>query len=375
MSRQTSPRVADVARAIEEFTPLSLAEASDRVGLRLVPRLRDRAPVRRVLLSLDCDLAAVRAAERRKAQLIVSHHPPALPEGPCIEFDSPAGRLLSAALRARVSLYCAHTNLDSAKGGTADRLCDLLRLRDVRPLIPKASPSVAKLVAFVPESDLDRVRSALSAAGAGVIGEYTECSWRTLGTGAFRASRKARPTLGRRGKLEEVSEYRLEVVLPQSLVGDAVRALKAAHSYEEPAFDIYPLVPPSAGAGAGRIGVLDPPCTLPALVRRLKRLFRIRSARVTPGGPRTIRLLALCPGSGGSLLEAAASAGAHAFLTGEIRYHHALDAKDRRISVIECGHYTTEAPILPVLRALLKKRFPSLVITTFSPPGEPFILL
>ena len=99
-----------------------------------------------------------------------------------------------------------------------------------------------KLVVFVPREALENVREALFTAGAGRIGEYENCSWYTAGTGTFRGGEGSNPTIGERGREERVAELRLETVFPEERQDEVVAALRGAHPYEEPAFDIYPLL-------------------------------------------------------------------------------------------------------------------------------------
>jgi hypothetical protein len=99
-----------------------------------------------------------------------------------------------------------------------------------------------KLVVFVPEDALDAVRDALFSAGAGRIGAYERCSWYTSGTGTFMGGESTDPSVGERGREERVPELRLETVFPGDRQPEVVAALRAAHPYEEPAFDVYELV-------------------------------------------------------------------------------------------------------------------------------------
>ena len=101
---------------------------------------------------------------------------------------------------------------------------------------------MVKLVWFVPEEALDKTRDAVFRAGGGVIGDYERCSWYTKGTGTFLAGEGADPAVGEVGAEERVDEYRVEVVVPEDALQAAVEALRAAHPYEEPAFDVYPLL-------------------------------------------------------------------------------------------------------------------------------------
>ena len=361
-------RVADVAAQIERFAPLALADARDKVGLAVGS---GRTAVRAVMLSLEADAAALEEAYARGAQMLVCHHPPTLCEEGAIDLDAPCGRIVSLAVRRRVAVYCAHTNLDSAVGGTADVLAGLIGLADVKPLVPLSPDDLVKLVVFVPDRNLSAVWRAVTGAGAGVIGEYDRCTWRCAGRGTFRGSDKSAPAIGRPGKDEEVEEHRLESVVPRSKLGRVVAALRAAHLYEEPAFDVYPLESVASQAGAGRIGVLAEAQTLGALAGRIKRALGVRNVRLTRAATGRVRRVALCTGSGASLLGAAAAAGAQVFVTGEIKYHQALAARDAGLSVIEAGHYATEQPVLAPLGERLAVTFPEVKVSVFKGRGEP----
>lgn len=99
-----------------------------------------------------------------------------------------------------------------------------------------------KIVVFVPETHAEIVREAMSGAGAGVIGNYTGCSFSSKGVGRFKPEVGANPAIGQVGKAEEVAEERIEMVCPKDKCADVITAIKKVHPYEEVAFDIYPLV-------------------------------------------------------------------------------------------------------------------------------------
>jgi hypothetical protein len=104
--------------------------------------------------------------------------------------------------------------------------------------------SRCKLVWFCPEDALDATRNAVFEAGAGRIGEYERCSWYAVGTGTFLGGERTSPALGERGQEERVAELRVETVVPSDRVAEVVTALRRAHPYEEPAYDVYPLADP-----------------------------------------------------------------------------------------------------------------------------------
>src|SRR5205085_2435360 len=177
-----------------------------------------------------------------------------------------------------------------------------------------------KVVWFVPDKDLGRVSDALFAAGAGRIGEYSECSYRLSGTGTFFGSDASNPTLGEKGRREEVSEWRLEVVCPEAKVEAVVAALRQAHSYEEPAFDVYPLRPAGSKRGEGRVGVLPQPATLGDMARRVREILHSGPVQLIGDVAKTVQRVAIVCGAGGELMSDALRAKADVFLTGEMRF-------------------------------------------------------
>ena len=208
-----------------------------------------------------------------------------------------------------------------------------------------------KLVTFVPPDGTVKVIDAVSNSGGGVIGEYTHCSFRVRGTGTFFPSERARPVMGERGTLNEAEEDRLEIVVPRERLGPAVEALLAVHPYDEPAYDVYPLVSPG-GAGLGRLGTLPDAPTASELAHRCR--DRLRSSVRLAGDPGSrVQRVALCGGSGASLIPDALHAGVDAYVTGDVKHHQALDAAASGLLVIDAGHHGTEWPFVPVLAAQL----------------------
>src|SRR5439155_11017143 len=211
---------------------------------------------------------------------IVTHHPILFRGVKRLTTANAEGQTVLALARAGIAVFSPHTGFDNTRGGINDRLAAKLGLTDVRPLRHRDARSTCKIVVFVPESDLAKVSDAMFAAGAGVIGEYRECSFRSAGTGTFHGSDAAHPTVGQKGRREEVSEWRLEVVCPESAVDTVVSAMRRAHSYEEPAVDVYPLRPGRSSIGEGRIGRLPAATTLRTLAETLKTQLRCGPVQV-----------------------------------------------------------------------------------------------
>jgi dinuclear metal center YbgI/SA1388 family protein len=367
------PAVSAVVSWVESFAPPGLAAAWDNVGLLI----GDMAgPCDRVLTCLTVTPEVVAEAAAEKVHLIVSHHPVLFRGVKQLSSETPDGRLLLPLLRHGIDVYSPHTAYDNCPGGINDQLCDMLGLTAVRPLRPRSTP-LYKLAVFLPESDLAKVSDAVFAAGAGVIGRYDQCSYRVTGTGTFFPHEGTNPTIGRIGEREEVVEYRLEVILPADKLDAVVAAVRASHSYEEPAFDVYPLVFPKSVsdssmtcAGEGRFGNLPFPSTLGALAARCKTTLRANVQLI--GDPaKPVTCVAIACGAAGEFLPDAIAMQADAFLTGELRFHDVLAAKAAGIGVILPGHYATERPAVEALAAKLAAAFPGMTVFASRTESDP----
>jgi len=346
-------RVGDVARIVERAAPLALALPDDNPGLQL-GRADNR--VRGILVALDPTPAAVQRAAAAKADLLVTHHPLFLEPLRRIDTATATGAAAAAALRAGISVYAAHTNLDAAPEGLAVAVAGKLGAREVRFLHPVAGPPRFKVVVFAPPAAMPRLHAAMSRAGAGVIGNYDSCAFSGHGEGRFRPLAGAHPTIGRAGRLERVPEERLEMLAGEAVLPAVLRAARQAHPYEEPAIDCFPLQPAPLG-GFGCIGSVEP-SSLGAFARRAARALGAE-ARISGRRPARVRTVAVCPGSGGRLVPAAAAAGADVFVTGEVRYHNMREAEHHGIAVIELGHDRTEMPAVDLLARLIRKGLPA----------------
>lgn len=348
--------VADACAVLERLAPGSGAAEWDNVGLLAG---RPEWPLRRALLAIDLTDEVAREALRRGVELLVVYHPPIFRGLRAVtpDADSPT-TLLPDLLAARVAIVALHTALDAAPGGTNDVLLDAFDLKERYPLEPVVrSDRLYKLVVFVPAAAAAGLRRALAAAGAGVIGQYTECSFALPGRGTFRGDETTHPAVGQRGVLEEVDELRLEMVVPRPRLGAVVRALYAAHPYEEPAVDVYPLHEPvgRGAAGLGRVGVLRRPARGAALLRALGRRVDLAGAVVVGTLRRSFRSVTAAAGAFGvrSFADPASLV-----LTGELKHHEALVLRRRGITAVLLGHFASERPVLDVVRRRLAQELP-----------------
>jgi dinuclear metal center YbgI/SA1388 family protein len=337
-------RVQEIARIIERWAPPAIAWEQDNVGLHAGD---PSSPVRGILVALDPVPEVVEEARRRGANLLVTHHPLLFRDVRAVTPATNTGRTLRALLRNNVALYVAHTNLDFARGGTSFALARALGVENPRFL--EKMPGVnRKIVTFVPPGSVDAVAQAMADAGAGRIGDYTECSFRTEGTGTFLGGAGTSPAIGRAGRREQTQEVRVEMVAPSWAVGEVVAAMRHAHPYEEVAYDVYTIDTRSEGVGYGVIGDLHSPVVLADLLRRVKRRLHARAIRWSGDGRRKVRAVALCGGSGRELVESAARAGADVYITADLKYHLFREASEG-MALVDAGHYETERPVVDAI--------------------------
>ncbi|MCE9533082.1 MAG: Nif3-like dinuclear metal center hexameric protein [Planctomycetes bacterium] len=352
------PTVGMMIAALNRFAPLELATEWDNVGLLFGD---SNAEVQRVLTCLTVTEETAAEAIEGGAQLIVTHHPILFRGTKRLTLSSPEGKQLWPLARAGVAIYSPHTSFDNCTGGINDSLAKRMELTEVQPLRSKTR-SQFKIVIFTPDGDLAKVSNALFEAGAGIIGQYRECSYRIAGTGTFFGSDASNPAVGQKGRREEVSEWRLEVVCPENRLESALRAMRAAHSYEEPAYDVYQLRPSASGIGEGRIGRLVNPIPLAEVGSHAKRVLNAEAVQIVGDGTRKIEHIAIACGAAGEFLSDAVRAKADAFLTGEMRFHELLAAKSQGMALILPGHYATERPAIEELAVKLGEEWPGLAI-------------
>lgn len=354
--------LADVVKALGGIAPLHLAEPWDKVGLLIAG---DGRAVTRALLAIDLTPEVLAEAIAARAELVVGYHPLLFKPLDRLDGATWQGRVALDAVRAGIAVYSPHTALDAVAGGINDWLVECVAggaegATDTRALQPASSrgANTHKIVTFVPEASLEQVRTALAEAEAGQIGAYTHCSFTSRGEGTFFGGEGANPAVGKPGHLERVGEMRLEMSFHRRDLGAIVSALRAAHPYEEPAFDIFGLEAPPADArvGAGRSARLARPATAAEIAGRLELALgcgRIQRSRPASPTPRTHACFAVCAGSGASLLDQAASNGATLFVTGEMSHHEVLRAHALGLEVLLAGHTNTERGYLPRLASAL----------------------
>jgi dinuclear metal center YbgI/SA1388 family protein len=351
-----SARLSDVIDVLEVAYPPMLAQEWDSVGLVCGD---PEEHVDSVTIAVDATATVVDEVPDRG--LLLAHHPLLLRGVDTIAASTAKGALLHRMIRTGRALFTAHTNADSAAPGVSDALADALGLTVEEVLAPAAGgQDNDKWVVFAPAGNVDEVRQAMFAAGAGHIGDYSHCSWAVAGTGQFLPHEGASPTIGSVGSVERVAEDRLEMIAPARLRGHVLAALRAAHPYEEPAFDIFATASVPGDVGLGRIGTLSTPQTLAAFVSRVHDALPPTSWGIRALGEddAEVSRVAVCGGAGDSLLDIVARAGVDAYVTADLR-HHPADEHRRRsdVALIDVAHWASEYPWCNQAAGLLRDHF------------------
>jgi dinuclear metal center YbgI/SA1388 family protein len=351
---------------LDKIAPLRYAEAWDNVGLLAGD---PSAEITRVLLAVDATEAVFDEAKKASAELLIAYHPPLFEAIKRVRHDS----LIHRAIQGGVAIYSPHTALDAAPGGTNDVLADALGMAAREPLrLTPTKDTQYQLVTFVPEAEIDRVAAALFAAGAGRVGQYSKVSFRSEGTATFKGEEGSNPAAGEAGRLEREAEIRLETVVPIARVEAVVKALREAHSYEQPAFDLVRLAAPPEGIGIGRTGPLERPTSRPDLFDRIKKALGIDALLVAGPLEGDVKKAAVCAGAGRSLLDDAIAKGADLFLTGELPHHDALRAAKAGLTVACALHSNSERAALAVLKKRLNDALPKVEVTISAEDRDPF---
>ncbi|MGB8490282.1 MAG: Nif3-like dinuclear metal center hexameric protein [Bacteroidales bacterium] len=350
-------RLKDICSYLDTAIPISFQEDYDNSGLQTGYPEKE---ITKGLLAVDVTEQIVDEAIAESADIIISHHPVVFRGLKKLTGDTVTERILLKSVRNEIAIYSAHTNLDMIAGGVSKKMADKLGLQNVKVLVPLKN-RLLKLVTFIPEAHLSTVSDAVFNAGAGVIGNYDRCSFSLPGTGTFRPGEGTKPFTGVPGEMHFEKEVRFETIMFDHLKHDVIKALLAAHPYEEVAYDIYPLENDNIEIGLGCSGEFSDPVTEEKFLEMLSQVFGAKGIRYSGPTGRLIRKAALCGGAGASLLKDAIGAGADAFVTADIKYHTFFEAENR-ILLVDCGHYESEKNSTEIIYDLIIKKFPTFAL-------------
>ncbi|MGB4293341.1 MAG: Nif3-like dinuclear metal center hexameric protein [Bacteroidales bacterium] len=350
-------KVKEICSYLDSAIPLAYQESYDNSGLQAGD---PESEVESALLALDATPEVINEAAEKGCGIVITHHPVLFHPLRSLTGRSLAEKVVIEAVKNNIAIYSSHTNLDVFGSGVSRKMAEKLGLKDIKVMVPLENRLI-KLVTFVPVSHAEKVREALFSAGAGVIGNYDLCSFNVEGFGTFRGSEHTNPFAGKKGEYHREQEVRIETILPSHLKNNVIKALLAAHPYEEVAYDIYPLMNEYAGAGSGCTGNLPEPLDENEFLRLVSDIFGADGLKYSKPAKGRILKVAFCGGAGGPFISAAISSGADAYITGEIRYHDFLDF-GKSIMLVEIGHYESEISCLEILYELITKKFPKFAV-------------
>ena len=328
--------------------------------------------IKKVLVCLDVTKEVLREARQKDCGLIVSHHPLIFEPLKKISARESKGQLIMEAIKNDVVIYAAHTNLDLAPGGLNDYLARRLNLSEVSTFIRLKEEQYYKLVVFVPISHFEQVRKEILDQGAGHIGNYSHASFSVKGQGSFKPLAGSDPYQGQKQEFTEVQEYRLETIVAGSELAKIKEKLLAVHPYEEVALDVYPLENNKQYLGPGRIGQLPKKMTAREFLSLLRKEISPNGLKYTGDLEQNVKTVALCTGSGGDYVGQATASGADLYLTGDVKYHQALEAQERGLILIDAGHYGTEQIVRELLADELSQQFSQLEVITCKTHTNPW---
>lgn len=346
--------VKDIMEIIDQLAPPELAEDWDPIGLSFGSH---NQPVKKILVALDVDKQTIQEAKDKQVDLMITHHPAIFKSLKTLNSDDSRRQDYINLIKSDIAVYSAHTNLDAAEGGLNDWLADIVGLqKDQRDIVSEnARQGYKKLAVYVPDYAAEKVRQALHGAGAGEVGDYKDVSYTMEGHGRFTPQEGANPTEGEVGKEEVIHEQRIEVMLKSKEVYPVIEALKEAHPYEEPVFDLYTLENKTDRFGFGRVGLVESELTVAEMAERVQKSFAVDGVRYgTKDEARTHRKVAVFGGSGEKYYRDALKKGATLYITGDISYHGAQDMLRDGLDFIDAGHYM-EAVCVPEIADRLRK--------------------
>ncbi len=356
----------DIIKELEKVAPPRLAESWDNIGLIIGSR---QQKVSRILCALDINEEVVEEAKHHKADCIITHHPLIFKPLSKIDYDTPKGKIIKQLITHNISVYTMHTNYDVVKGGINDILCDKLGIKEPEVLHISKEEQFYKAAVYVPEKSYENVRNAIINEDICDIGNYKGCTFTAEGEGTFIPMTGSNPYIGTHGKLEKAAERKIEFIASSANINKILGAVKKVHPYEEPAIDVLALNNMQSYDGIGRYGQLACEVTMEQFIVTLKEVFNIPYLRMTDSEVAWVKHVAVCSGSGAGYIKRASEI-ADVYVTSDIKFHEAQEAKDLGLCVIDIGHYASENLSVEYIVSKLSGLFKDLWVSSSKVNGE-----
>lgn len=350
-------KVNDIIEVLEAAAPLNLQESYDNAGLIIGDR---NSSLTGVLLCLDSTEDVLDEAIKRGCNMIIAHHPIVFSGIKKFNGSNYIERVIIKAIKNDIAIYASHTNLDKVyKNGVNAKFAEKLGLINTRILAPEKG-HLYMLTHYVPTEHKATVLQKMYEAGAGEIGEYSNCSFSTSGEGTFLPLENAKPFTGERGELQNAKEEKVEVLVSSSKLKNVLLAMHQEHPYEEVAHFVIPIQNEHQNIGLGMVGELKEEMDVRDFLKLLKEKFNLQVIRHTKY-TKEIKKVALCGGSGGFLFKEVKGCKADAYVTSDIKYHQFFDPESDFL-LADIGHYESEKYTLEIFHKLITEKYPTFAV-------------
>lgn len=350
-------KINEVVQLLDKYAPPIYSESYDNVGLLVGDRNNE---IKSVLITLDITEDIIKEAIKTGANLIIAHHPIIFRGLKKLTGANEVERVVMMAIKNDIAIYAGHTNFDNITGGVNTKICEKLNLQNCKTLDPK-SDTLLKLVVFIPETHLEKLRNAVFLAGAGHIGNYDRTSYNIDGIGTFRGNENSKPFIGKKGEMSFENEIRFETIFPSHLQGSVISAVLNNHPYEEVAYDIYPLKNKNQQIGSGMIGNLPNAINEKQFLELVKNTFGVDCIKHTKLKGKSIQKVAVCGGSCSFMISKAISKNADAFITADVKYHEFFDVENKLL-LLDIGHYESEQYTKDIFYNILTEKFSTFAV-------------
>ena len=354
-------KLKEIIEIIEATYPTKLAESWDNVGLMVGDTERE---IKKVLVSIEANEAIIKEAIKEHVDLIVTHHPFIFKGIKKVTTEDFKGRLIHTLIHHDIAIYSMHTNFDIAADGLNDYFMEVMGFKPTELLEITSTEDLYKLVVYVPKSHEEKVRSAMSQAGAGSLGNYSDCTFHLHGKGHFKPLEGANPFIGDVDTLEQVEEVRIESTVREPFVNAVIKAMLSAHPYETVAYDVIKLQNSGCEYGIGRLASISEKMNLKELAMLIKAKLGMNCIRVVGDLEHPIQKVAVVTGSGSQYINKAMRKGADVLITGDLKYHEAQDAIDAGMCVIDCNHFESEDIFKDVMKRFLEQKLTIPVVSS-----------
>lgn len=350
-------KIKDIVEAIEMIAPRAFQEDYDNSGLIVGDK---ETEIKGILLSLDVTEELLDEAIEKGCNLIVSHHPIIFKGLKKLNGNNYVERCVIKAIKNEIALFACHTNLDNVlKRGVNQKIAKKLNLSNIEILAPKSN-LLSKLIVYSPENEVDIIKKVMFENGAGIIGEYSECSYTSTGIGSFKPSESAKPSIGSANVTEKLVEVKIEVLVDTFKAEAILNGVKKVHSYEEVAYEIVPIGNINQDIGSGAIGYLPHPMSKIDFLKYVKENFNLKVIKFS-GDKNVIHKVAVCGGSGSFLTNTAKALRADAYITSDIKYHEFFDSENQML-LLDIGHYESEIYTLEIFYDIIREKMPNFAV-------------